>query len=287
MIATTPPSLVTPLRYYGGKQTLARWIVGHFPPHRVYVEPFGGSAACLFAKAPAELEVYNDVWQMVVNFYRVLRDRRRAAELARLCDLTPHSRREHAAACAVLRDGRASALRRAWAFFVASRQGFSGRIGHGWGHSVGDRNKIARAAVTAVARLQACHHRLRLVQIEERPALEILERYDGRETLFYVDPPYVHATRTGTDRYAHELADADHAALVDVLRGLRGLVALSGYAHPLYEALERAGWGRVDRLVQNRAVGRTRAAGTVGRGNCQRRRVESLWLNPALQRAQP
>lgn len=29
------------LRWHGGKWKLAPWIVSQFPPHRVYVEPFG------------------------------------------------------------------------------------------------------------------------------------------------------------------------------------------------------------------------------------------------------
>ena len=44
------------------------------PRHRIYVEPFGGGASLLFAKAPAPVEVYNDVDSGLVHFFRVLRD---------------------------------------------------------------------------------------------------------------------------------------------------------------------------------------------------------------------
>ncbi|MEN2983189.1 MAG: DNA adenine methylase [Thermus sp.] len=52
----TPPDRPV-LRYYGGKWRLAPWILRHFPPHEVYTEAFGGSAAVLLRKPEAPLEV--------------------------------------------------------------------------------------------------------------------------------------------------------------------------------------------------------------------------------------
>ena len=81
-----------PIAYYGGKSRLAAWIAGMLPPHRVYVEPFAGSAAVLFAKPRSTHEILNDVDGHIVHFFRVLRDRRE--ELEEACLLTPYAREE-------------------------------------------------------------------------------------------------------------------------------------------------------------------------------------------------
>ncbi|MEL6646985.1 MAG: DNA adenine methylase, partial [Pseudomonadota bacterium] len=96
------------------------------------------------------------------------------------------------------------------------------------------------------------------VVIENRPAIQVIRDNDGPETLHYVDPPYVHATRgKHTDAYRHEMSDPDHAELLDALCDLKGAVVLSGYSSPLYdEAL--TGWRRAEiRVRADKALERT------------------------------
>lgn len=117
------------------------------------------------------------------------------------------------------------------------------------------------------------YDRLKGVVIEQRPAISIMERFDGEGTLHYVDPPYPHATRSRKrvrgaleHAYAHEMTDGDHLELLRYLKGLAGYVILSGYANPLYEG-ELTGWRRLEK--------KTYADGA-------RPRVECLWLSPRV-----
>lgn len=82
------------LRYHGGKFRLREWVINFFPPHDVYVEPFGGAASVLLAKYPSRIEVYNDLSSDVVNLFRVLREPCTANRLRELLELTPFSREE-------------------------------------------------------------------------------------------------------------------------------------------------------------------------------------------------
>lgn len=81
------------LRYLGGKNRYAREIIEHFPPHYCYLEPCGGSAGVLLNKAPAPVEIYNDLEGEVVNFFRVLRHGN-SRKLIDAIRLTPYSREE-------------------------------------------------------------------------------------------------------------------------------------------------------------------------------------------------
>ena len=91
--------------------------------------------------------------------------------------------------------------------------------------------------------------RLQRVQIENAPALEIIERYDTENTLFYLDPPYVHDSRNDTKAYGHEMSDDEHIELADLLHAIRGRAVISGYRTPLYDKLFD-GWKRIDAPVK-------------------------------------
>lgn len=266
------------LRWHGGKWRLASWIIGHFPPHRTYVEPYGGGASVLLRKPRSYAEVYNDLDDDVVNLFRVLRDDADAKRLIALLALTPFARVEFSDA---MRRAGADPIERARQLVLLSFMGF-GSNGHAR-RSTGFRSNTTRAGTTPAfdwagypEALVATVERLRGVVIECRPAIDVMTKHDGPETLHYVDPPYPWATRADASGhhpkwhgYRHEMTDDDHRALVTFLQGRRGHVVLSGYENPIY-AEGLSDWAR--------STKHTHADGA-------RKRVEVLWLNPSAVRA--
>lgn len=262
------------LRYLGGKSKLAPWIISHLPPHDFYTEAYGGGASVLLQKPRARSEVYNDLDEEVVNLFKVLRDAAKAAELERLVRLTPFARQEWEGCYEPSEDQ----VERARRMLVRSFQGFgscASRSDRTTGWRTGRRLDSASAArdwSNYPDRIAALTDRLRGVSYECRPALEVLTAYDSPGVVHYVDPPYVHETRSRmkgrvspTNGYRYEMTDGDHVELLERLQSLRGSVVLSGYQHPLYDdALSN--WRRLTKA--------THADGA-------RARSEVLWINPA------
>lgn len=251
------------LRWHGGKWLLAPWILEHFPSHQVYVEPFGGAASVLMRKERSYAEVYNDLDGDVVNLFRVMRSDR-AQELITALRLTPFSRDEFGLAYTETDDD----FERARRLVIRSFMGF-GSNSHN--RASGFRSNSNRSGTTPAhdwttypESLAAAIERFSGVVVENRDASIIMAQHDGPDTLFYVDPPYVAATRDKGADYNHEMDDEAHRALLVTLQGLSGMVVLSGYPHALYDdAL--TGWQRIEK--QALADG-------------ARPRTEVLWINP-------
>jgi DNA adenine methylase len=222
------------LSYYGSKCRLAAEIIAEFPPHHCFVEACGGSAAVTLAKPPSKVEVVNDIDRDLVNYYRVLRDRPEA--LVRLLMLTPYARTEHHDCRASFTDPSLDPVECARRYFVSACQSYSGLVGDAFSRS--REKRLAVSFKNRVDQLHAVADRLRPVLVECLPALRLIEKYDHRGTLFYIDPPYLPETRTGHDRragkYRHEMSNDDHCALLVALNGVKGKVLLSGYESPLY-----------------------------------------------------
>lgn len=263
------------LRYLGGKWKLAPWIIRHFPPHRVYVEPFAGAASVLLRKLRSQGECLNDLNSDIVNLFMVLRDKVSSSDLRQLLQITPFSRDEYDRAFETSNDPIEAARR----LVVRSY------MGHGSSSAISRRSTGFRASLvnrggalpagewpTLPGALEAVTERLQGVLIEQRPALKVIERYDGDDVLFYLDPPYMHRTRSAKRKggemfhsYANEMSDADHAAMLSVLPALTGMVVLSGYASSEYDdALP--GWRRQE--IE------THADGALDR-------TEVIWINQA------
>ncbi len=226
-----------PMPYYGGKQRIAEKITAIFPSHRHYVEPFCGGLSVFLAKPPAETETLNDLDSELVTFWRVLRDR--PEELIRAALLTPHARAELEHARGPIDDlDDLEIARRVW---VQLTQGRAGRRSPtGWRYYVHAERWSGMDTYLGgyTARMPDAAARLAGVQLECRPALDVIERY-GREpeALLYVDPPYLGSTRTRL-HYVHEMAsEAEHAELAEALRASTASIVLSGYRSPLYDQL--------------------------------------------------
>ncbi len=219
--------------WYGGKYSHLDWLLPLLPACHHYCEPFGGSAAVLFNRAPSPIETYNDIDGEVVNFFRVLRDE--PEPLIRAIGLTPFSREEFAIACKI--DPSLDAIERARRFYVRARQVRAGlaqsaSLGR-WANCKNTSRAGMAGAVSrwlgAVEDLPNIALRLLRVQIENRPAIDVIRLYDSPSTLFYCDPPYIHDTRGDNNAYAYEMSNEEHCELASVLDSVQALVAISGY----------------------------------------------------------
>jgi len=275
-----------PIYWFGGKGAMLSKIVPILEaiPHKRYCEPFGGGGWVLIAKRPVEVETYNDIDHGLVNLFRVLASEEMFEKFYRRVALLPYSR-ELFYEYRQTWEAQADPVERAARWFYVASQSFAGDFGQSWG-SVVSASTRSMATTTSnwlsrLDRLPKIHARLARVQIECADWRVVLERYDTHETLFYLDPPYIPETRK-SGRYNHELSIDDHKCLVERLLSLRGVAALSGYKHEVYQPLDQAGWRRLEWQVSCYAAARTRETGIQGEGAGFRMqpRTECLWLSP-------
>ncbi len=133
-------------------------------------------------------------------------------------------------------------------------------------------NEQASAWMNAVGGLGEAAARLMRVAMLARPAGEVIRTQDGRDTLFYLDPPYQHETRSVPSVYEHEMSDSQHFDLLEQANECAGKVMISGYRSALYDG-RLGGWNRHDYDLPNNA------GGVAGAPAKKRRMTESLWCN--------
>jgi DNA adenine methylase len=226
--------------WYGGKFSHLDWLLPLLPECHHYCEPYAGSGAVLLNRQPSPVETYNDIDGDVVNFFRILRDNYN--ELIRVIALTPFSREEYHIAIYGNTDG-ISDVERARRFYIRARQTRTGlaqtaSIGR-WANCI----ETSRAGMSGVVSrwlggVEALHdiaQRLIRVQIENRPANDVIRLYDSPKTLFYCDPPYLHSTRGDSHAYGFEMDEYEHREFAELVNKCKGMVAVSGYDHPLMD----------------------------------------------------
>jgi len=102
-----------------------------------------------------------------------------------------------------------------------------------------------------------------IVQIENRDAFVLIEKYNRENVLMYLDPPYVLKTRKNKKYYAHEMKDEEHIKLCELINKSQAKIILSGYENDLYN-------------LHLKNFKKTSVSSCDEKGN---RRTEVLWIN--------
>lgn len=231
----------TILKYPGSKWSIAQWIISYFPygyEKMTYLEPFFGSGAVFFNKKRSAIETINDLDGNVVNLFKVIREH--PEELARQIEYTPWAREEYQLS---YKDTEES-IEKARRFLVRMWQAIGAKSSDitGWRNNIKGNNgnltqfnlRLPDSIIKASLRLK--HTNNSLVQIENQPAVKLIERHKRENVFIYCDPPYVLSTRSGRI-YKYEMNDQDHVELLETLLQHPGPVIISGYENDLYNSI--------------------------------------------------
>ena len=251
--------------YYGGKSGKSDWICSLLPWEfeTTYVEPCGGMAHIMVARAPVKNEIYCDYNDRLTNWWKCLRGDPK--EFRRLVHYTPYSRREFKDSIKLLDDMDISPMERALAFHVVLVQcihGGDNASPGNWRRGISPLGKSVSKGMTAWTeeRIEWLANRMREVQIEDIGAVEILER-TARESkcVIYCDPPYPSANTTPY-RFGGAID-----GLSEAMQSQSGRVAVSGYG----DEWDHLGWVRHEKDASYSQI----ATGE------RTRRTEVLWTN--------
>ena len=256
------------LKYPGAKNRIAEWIINFFPEHHSYLEPFFGSGAVLFRKPRSNIETVNDLDGEVVNLFEWIK--KDPEKLAYEIYWTPYSREVYEVAYT---QGEGGSLERAVRFFVRSNMGYGFRTAGGkvgWKNDVQGREKAYASQdwCNLPEKIMQAAERLRGVQIENRPAVELIRRFNYSNVLVYLDPPYMPNVRNGK-QYRHEMfTEESHEELLETALQHNGPVLISGYDTSLYNDRLKD-WNREETVSYSQV--------------CSKKR-EVIWMNFQPQR---
>lgn len=219
-----------PFAWPGGKTRSIKYILPYLPQSSRYVSVFGGSGIDLLARRPSTLEVFNDRYGGVCDFYRCLRDPRLFDRLCEWLQLTVHSREEFVF-CKARWESFEELPVRAGMWYYMTTYSFA-HLGRNWGRALGVKGVMGNKIRKKLPLFDQIHQRLRDVQIENQDWYDCMTDYDHPETVFYCDPPYVDAA---AGIYRHGMSHDDHRRFLECVSNRQGFVAVSGYPNPLYD----------------------------------------------------
>jgi DNA adenine methylase len=260
----------TPIKYFGGKGTMFKNIIKHFPEqgtYNTYIEPFGGSFSVGLKKPETENEIYNDLEQNVYSLYKVLSDKDLFEQFKFKCDLVHFSEDLRKEYKEKLKEEQ-SIVDRAFHFFYVNRTSRNGIGGITLNTTI--RRKMSKSTsdfLSAIDRLPELHQRLSKIIMLNRDGIGLIEKYNQDNILIYCDPPYVHSTRTDT-RYNVDMVDEQHEKFLDVVIKSKSKILISGYDCEMYNRLTENGFEKINFEVN-----------TIDGAFKKKTKVETLWKN--------
>jgi len=260
--------MITVLQYPGKKNSIAQWIIGHFPndyQSMTYLEPFFGSGSIFFRKERSTIETINDLDSDISNLFMQIRDK--PSELVYLLEHTPWSKDEYNLSFeksnSPLEQARRCIVRFWFAFGanVTEQYGMRFEIVRNSGALTRFHVKLPEMIVRAAELLKHCKNNI--VQIENRSVFELLPVYNCENVLMYLDPPYLPETRTKRKLYNHEFTVAEHEELLRLITVSKANIIISGYMNNLYNDY-LSGW----RMEQ-----------TTAHDQVNNKKTECIWMN--------
>jgi DNA adenine methylase len=261
------------IKYFGGKFSMLSNILKYFPnDYEIYCEPFGGSYS-IGLNQKCRNEIYNDLDKNVYSLFKVLNNKYLFEQFKNKVDLNYYSENIREEFLSNLKKDDLSIIDRAYYFFYINRTSVNG-IG-GFSVSTHKRRKLSKSTsdyLSCCDRLEEFHQRLSTVIITNMDAIELLDRYDSKEKIFfYCDSPYVWETRSNA-RYDCDMDNSKQEKYIDTLIKLKSNCLVSGYKCDMYKKLEENGFTRIDFEVN-----------TVNHNNEPKTKIESLWMNYPIE----
>ena len=203
--------------YRGGKFHLTHKILPYFPPHKIYVEVFGGAASVLIAKQPSQIEVYNDSNGLLVNLFETVRNNpsgflERAKGIVYARQLYETWRKDLSTAPA----GVETAVKTLYCLLTC----FIGDVTKGWAFQKDGRDGGPNRWLNVEDRVLMLTSRFRHVAIDHLDFRDCIKNWDSPETFFFLDPPYLTSKSYGW--YGNDFKLGDHEDLAKVLVGVKG-----------------------------------------------------------------
>lgn len=253
------------LRRLGNKKKIAKEIQKHFPPHKIYIEPFFGAGGMYLNKPKAKYNILNDLDSDVFNLFQVVSNQKQA--LLNYLELMPFDQN--------LFDfwktnKETEPIKKAARFLFLSNMSYLGK---------GDTMKLSfnTSFQTLIKNINATDNfsRSRFANMDFRKFLNSIEykkdgRNDENKTLIYNDSPYLGTTNNYEGDWSEK--DTEDLFTENMKLGKRGAkIAISEFAHPF--VLEQSKKHNLEVI-------------TIGkRQNLKNRRTEILIVNyesPAL-----